>query len=41
MVPIVPGRGMGFSHVQGEVHIISPGNAVECPGEFNIDLFPT
>ncbi|KAJ8586616.1 alpha/beta-hydrolase [Rhizopogon salebrosus TDB-379] len=33
MVPIVPGRGMGFSHVQGEVHIISPGNAVECPGD--------
>ncbi|KAG1745926.1 Alpha/Beta hydrolase protein [Suillus paluster] len=33
IVPIVPGRFMGFSHVQGEVHIISPADAVECPGD--------
>ncbi|KAF9241189.1 Alpha/Beta hydrolase protein [Melanogaster broomeanus] len=32
VVPIVPGRFMGFSHVMGEVHIIQPNNAVECPG---------
>ncbi|KAJ8595223.1 alpha/beta-hydrolase [Rhizopogon salebrosus TDB-379] len=32
IIPIVPGRFMGFSHPQGEVHIISPGNAVICPG---------
>ncbi|KAG1770869.1 Alpha/Beta hydrolase protein [Suillus placidus] len=39
IVPIVPGRFMGFSHVQGEVHIISDGYAVQCPGEYNICLF--
>ncbi|KAG1745924.1 Alpha/Beta hydrolase protein [Suillus paluster] len=33
IVPIIPGREMGFSHVGGEVHIISFGNAVECPGD--------
>ncbi|KAG2129110.1 Alpha/Beta hydrolase protein [Suillus clintonianus] len=33
IVPIVPGRFMGFSHVQGEVHIVSPGDAYECPGD--------
>ncbi|KAH7885279.1 Alpha/Beta hydrolase protein [Phlebopus sp. FC_14] len=33
VVPIVPGRFLGFSHVQGEVHLISPNNAVECPGD--------
>ncbi|KAG2037817.1 Alpha/Beta hydrolase protein [Suillus americanus] len=32
IIPIVPGRFMGFSHVQGEVHIVSDGYAVECPG---------
>jgi hypothetical protein len=30
---------MGFSHVQGEVHIISDGYAVQCPGEHNISPF--
>ncbi|EGN98489.1 hypothetical protein SERLA73DRAFT_56451 [Serpula lacrymans var. lacrymans S7.3] len=33
IIPIVPGRFLGFSHVQGEVHIVSPGDAVECPGD--------
>ncbi|KAG1751228.1 Alpha/Beta hydrolase protein [Suillus lakei] len=33
IVPIVPGRFMGFSHVQGEVHIVSDGDAVQCPGD--------
>ncbi|KAG1885084.1 alpha beta-hydrolase [Suillus subluteus] len=33
IVPIVPGRFMGFSHVQGEVHILSNGDAVQCPGD--------
>ncbi|KAI0086523.1 alpha/beta-hydrolase [Irpex rosettiformis] len=32
-VPIVPGRALGFSHVHGEIHIVSPGNAVSCPGD--------
>lgn len=39
IVPIVPGRLLGFSHVQGEVHIVSDGYAVQCPGEYKICLF--
>lgn len=31
-VPIVPGRFLGFAHPHGEIHILSPGNAVSCPG---------
>ncbi|KAI0311771.1 alpha/beta-hydrolase [Amylostereum chailletii] len=30
LVPIVPGRFLGFQHPHGEVHLISPGNAVAC-----------
>ncbi|EJF63436.1 alpha/beta-hydrolase [Dichomitus squalens] len=30
LVPIVPGRFLGFQHPHGEIHIISPGNAVSC-----------
>ncbi|KIJ64648.1 hypothetical protein HYDPIDRAFT_181861 [Hydnomerulius pinastri MD-312] len=33
IIPIVPGRFLGFSHVMGEVHIIKPNDAVECPGD--------
>ncbi|KAF9241188.1 Alpha/Beta hydrolase protein [Melanogaster broomeanus] len=33
IVPIVPGRFLGFSHVKGEVHILGRHNAVECPGD--------
>ncbi|KAI0045094.1 alpha/beta-hydrolase [Auriscalpium vulgare] len=33
LVPIVPGRFLGFEHPSGEVHILSPGNAVSCPGD--------
>ncbi|KAG1822826.1 Alpha/Beta hydrolase protein [Suillus subaureus] len=33
IVPIVPGRELGFSHVHGEVHIVSNGDAVQCPGD--------
>lgn len=32
IIPIVPGRLLGFSHVIGEIHIIQPDDAVECPG---------
>ncbi|EKM49514.1 uncharacterized protein PHACADRAFT_265032 [Phanerochaete carnosa HHB-10118-sp] len=32
-IPIVPGRFLGFSHVHGEIHIVSPGDAVSCPGD--------
>ncbi|KAK7690030.1 hypothetical protein QCA50_006674 [Cerrena zonata] len=31
-IPIVPGRSLGFQHPQGEIHIVSPNNAVSCPG---------
>ncbi|KAI0703251.1 alpha/beta-hydrolase, partial [Earliella scabrosa] len=31
-VPIVPGRFLGFQHPQGEMHLLSAGNAVSCPG---------
>ena len=37
IVPIVPGRFLGFEHPSGEVHIISPGNAVACSGDDNDD----
>lgn len=33
IIPIVPGRFLGFQHVHGEVHIVSPGDAVACPGD--------
>ncbi|TFY75768.1 hypothetical protein EWM64_g8245 [Hericium alpestre] len=33
LVPIVPGRFLGFEHPKGEVHIVSPGNAVACSGD--------
>ncbi|CAE6451903.1 unnamed protein product [Rhizoctonia solani] len=37
IVPIVPGRGLGFQHVSGEKHIVSPGNWVACSGRDNTD----
>ncbi|KAL6303473.1 alpha/beta-hydrolase [Sparassis latifolia] len=33
IVPIVPGRFLGFLHPHGEVHIIAPDDAVSCPGD--------
>ncbi|KAI0057779.1 alpha/beta-hydrolase [Artomyces pyxidatus] len=33
LIPIVPGRFLGFEHPHGEVHILSPGDAVSCPGD--------
>ncbi|KAF8806432.1 alpha/beta-hydrolase [Phlegmacium glaucopus] len=33
IVPIVPGRFLGFQHPHGEIHILSPGNAVSCLGD--------
>ncbi|KAJ3534314.1 hypothetical protein NM688_g7156 [Phlebia brevispora] len=33
VIPIVPGRFLGFEHVHGEIHLISPGNAVACSGD--------
>lgn len=37
IVPIVPGRGLGFQHPSGEKHIVSPGNWVACAGRDNTD----
>ncbi|KAI0061473.1 alpha/beta-hydrolase [Artomyces pyxidatus] len=33
LVPIVPGQFLDFEHPHGEIHIISPGNAVFCSGD--------
>lgn len=32
-IPIVPGRGMGYSHVSGEVHIDGSNNWTSCTGD--------
>ncbi|KAG9092179.1 hypothetical protein FRC07_011715 [Ceratobasidium sp. 392] len=37
IVPIVPGRLLGFAHPSGEKHILSPGNWVACSGQDNTD----
>lgn len=35
IVPIVPGRFLGFAHVNGEKHILSSLQWVDCPGQDN------
>ncbi|TFL02251.1 alpha/beta-hydrolase [Pterulicium gracile] len=35
VIPIVPGRGLGFRHASGEIHILGPGRAVSCSGQDN------
>ncbi|KAF8633293.1 hypothetical protein AX17_004468 [Amanita inopinata Kibby_2008] len=35
LIPILPGRFLGFEHPEGEIHIISPGKAVTCSGDDN------
>ncbi|KAI0632143.1 alpha/beta-hydrolase [Trametes polyzona] len=37
LIPIVPGRFLGFQHPHGEIHITSPGKAVSCSGNDNAD----
>ncbi|KAF8073615.1 Alpha/Beta hydrolase protein [Lyophyllum atratum] len=37
LVPIIPGRFLGFVHPQGEIHLLSKGNAVACAGQDNAD----
>ncbi|KAK0504705.1 alpha beta-hydrolase [Armillaria luteobubalina] len=32
LIPILPGRGLGYAHPEGEIHILQPGSAVACPG---------
>lgn len=34
-IPTVPGRGLGFHHPSGEVHIQDSGAWDECPGAFS------
>ncbi|KAH8082433.1 alpha/beta-hydrolase [Cristinia sonorae] len=36
-VPILPGRGLGFGHTHGEIHLNGPGNAVACEPNDNAD----
>ncbi|KAH9854697.1 alpha/beta-hydrolase [Lenzites betulinus] len=33
LIPIVPGRFLGFEHPHGEIHITAPGSAVSCAGD--------
>jgi len=33
IVPIVPGRFLGFSHTEGEIHVKSDGTWTNCPGK--------
>ncbi|TRM58502.1 Alpha/Beta hydrolase protein [Schizophyllum amplum] len=37
LVPILPGRGLGFAHPEGEVHIVQEGEWVACPGNDDAD----
>ncbi|KAI0311772.1 lipase class 3 family protein [Amylostereum chailletii] len=37
LIPIVPGRFLGFAHPHGEIHIIDDGDAVACSGSDNED----
>lgn len=37
LVPIVPGRFLGFRHPKGERHILNDGSWANCPGNDNKD----
>ncbi|KAF5379506.1 hypothetical protein D9615_006489 [Tricholomella constricta] len=37
IVPIVPGRFLGFAHPNGEKHIVNSGAWLNCPGHDNTD----
>ncbi|KAF5316579.1 hypothetical protein D9619_006735 [Psilocybe cf. subviscida] len=37
IVPIVPGRFLGFAHTEGEVHISSSSAWISCPGQDSTD----
>ena len=39
VVPILPGRGLGFHHPSGEIHIQDSGAWVSCPGESSAALY--
>jgi len=35
IVPIIPGRHLGFVHPKGEIHLLAKGQAVACAGQDN------
>ncbi|KAJ2928530.1 hypothetical protein H1R20_g8554, partial [Candolleomyces eurysporus] len=35
IVPILPGRFVGYAHTEGEIHIVKSGAWVSCPGQDN------
>ena len=35
LVPIIPGRFLGFAHPQGEIHIQDSGDWVTCSGKYS------
>lgn len=37
LVPIIPGRGLGYRHTSGEVHIDSSNQWISCPGQDSTD----
>ncbi|KAF9464158.1 alpha/beta-hydrolase [Collybia nuda] len=37
LVPIIPGRFLGFVHPKGEIHLLEDGGAVACAGDDNAD----
>ncbi|KAF9563618.1 lipase [Agrocybe pediades] len=37
LIPIVPGRFLGFSHTEGEIHITSSNQWLSCPGTDSTD----
>ncbi|KAF2427405.1 alpha/beta-hydrolase [Tothia fuscella] len=36
-IPITPGKFLGFTHSQGEIHVQDNGDWVSCPGQDNTD----
>ncbi len=40
IVPILPGRFLGYHHASGEVHIQESGAWLACPGTFASELVP-
>lgn len=40
IVPILPGRFVGFAHTEGEVHIVNSGAWISCPGKISSYCLP-
>lgn len=41
IVPILPGRFLGYHHTSGEVHIVDSGSWLSCPGELHVKVLPS